>query len=129
MEKETKCPYCGSPNVEWIGNEYEPNDYHCHECDCWFSLEDCEREDIRHKISTILNGTSEEKPLKIDIIIGDSYSCGLSSLEMPNVISAFEMEGDGTIWFKIDGESDWRNFDDFVTDDLRIILKDIVEFI
>ena len=30
------CPYCGSENWEFMGEEYEPQPLHCHECDSWF---------------------------------------------------------------------------------------------
>lgn len=40
MKETDVCPYCGSKNWEFMGEEYEPQEYHCHECDCWFG-EDC----------------------------------------------------------------------------------------
>jgi hypothetical protein len=39
------CPFCGSPNIEWMGDAFgdsDPDDYgtpfHCHECDSWFGV-------------------------------------------------------------------------------------------
>lgn len=32
------CPYCGSTNIEWMGDEYEDRPFHCHECDRWFGV-------------------------------------------------------------------------------------------
>lgn len=36
---ETKCPYCGSANVEFMGQNdmYGEMQWHCHECDNWFN--------------------------------------------------------------------------------------------
>lgn len=38
-DKELKCPYCGSENVEWMGDVAWSEDdkpYCCHNCDSWF---------------------------------------------------------------------------------------------
>lgn len=34
------CPYCGSENIEWMGDAYgdEETPFHCHECDEWFGI-------------------------------------------------------------------------------------------
>lgn len=32
------CPFCGGENIEYMGAEYEPRPFHCHECDKWFGL-------------------------------------------------------------------------------------------
>ncbi len=37
------CPYCGSENIEWMGDafgdtEEEGTPFHCHQCDTWFGL-------------------------------------------------------------------------------------------
>ena len=34
------CPFCGGENIEYMGIEYEPRPFHCHECDRWFGLAD-----------------------------------------------------------------------------------------
>jgi len=39
MESFKYCPNCGSENWEFMGDEYEPQEYHCHECDTWFGDE------------------------------------------------------------------------------------------
>ena len=34
-----KCPYCGSENIEWVGDAFDEDNktpYHCHECDLFF---------------------------------------------------------------------------------------------
>ena len=37
------CPYCGSENIEYMGDEdyWGETHFHCHECDSWFSEDDC----------------------------------------------------------------------------------------
>lgn len=131
----TTCPYCGSKTIK--EKFYDRPCWICEDCQCLFDEEDAEREDIRHKVSALLNGTSEEHPKECDIIVGEWEAQGLSSLELPNIVKAFEMEGDGTIWFHIDGhiefgekgekEEAWMNFDDFDIHDLRAILKGLEE--
>ena len=34
------CPYCGSENVEWMGDEFGEGNtpFHCHQCDKWFGV-------------------------------------------------------------------------------------------
>ena len=32
------CPFCGSENIEWMGESYGTDDFHCHECDKWFGV-------------------------------------------------------------------------------------------
>ena len=136
MEYIDKCPYCGSENFEFMGdNDYwNGKPFHCHECDNWFSEEDNEREDTRHKISALLEGTSEENPKKISFIIpsAEEDAVGLSTLEMPTVESIFELEGDGTIWFHIcgenaNGEPVWRDIDDLSITDMKGLLSCLLE--
>jgi hypothetical protein len=123
---DVKCPYCGSDKIVKFADKY-----FCMEsgCETTFDDDDIVREDIRHKISLILMDTNEDHQLKCDIVIGEEYSHGLSTLEMPQVISAYQIPGDGRIWFKIYGlENDndgFVNFDDLVTSDLKIILEEL----
>ena len=118
MEK-MKCPYCGGEKFHL----YEKSEYECEECGCLFDEGDIEVEGIRHEVSALLNGTSEEEPRECEIMeIGEDEACGLSSLELPMIDKAFEVEGEGTIWFHIYGEEDYRNFDEFSLSDLRKIL-------
>lgn len=128
------CPYCGSENWEWMGNEYEPQKYHCHECDWWFGDDDVTREDIRHKISAILMDTDEDNQMKCEICIENKEACGLSTLEMDWIDSCFQIPGDGTIWFHyhgydnfITGEKEYKNFDDIDTKDLQTILEELTD--
>ena len=37
------CPFCASPNIEWMGDAFEDEGdeitpWHCHECDSWFGV-------------------------------------------------------------------------------------------
>jgi len=119
-----QCPYCGSSNVEYVGT---PNDYHCKDCDWLFEENDIERESIRHQVSLLLDGTDIDRPLDCDIIVGEDEACGLSSLELPNIVKCHQIPGDGTMWFHIEGEIDtdgqpaWHDFDWFSMSDIRAI--------
>lgn len=127
MEKITKCPYCGS---EKIHNAYCA-EFECEECECLFTEEDVEREDLRHQISPLLNGTSEEEPAEIYFMIpsAEEEACGLSCLEIPHIDKIFEMEGDGTMWYHEIGENElesgnpiWHDLDELSIKDLRALL-------
>lgn len=132
--KITDCPFCGAKNSVF-GSYYSDGGLclECSECERLFDLEDYEREDIRHKVSVLLNGTDEEHPKKCDIIVGEWEAQGLSSLELPHIVKCFQIPGDGTMWFHCDGAVDengeeaWMNFDDFDIHDLREILVGLQE--
>ena len=111
------CPICGEADIE----REEGFRWHCHKCDALFSDEDVVIENLRHSISAMLNGTSEENPRKCDIVIGEAESQGLSELEKPHITQAFEIEGDGRIFFKADGWDEWQDFDNFSIYDLKTI--------
>ena len=134
----TCCPYCGSENIEWVGDAFEPSNatpYHCHECDKFFGKEDTEREDIRHKISAILMDTDEQHPKKCDIVIEDEEACGLSTLQMPHIDECFQEPSEGIIWFHFEGhyknidtsEKEWTDIDDLDISTLRVILENLQE--
>lgn len=125
------CPYCGQKTKKsrfsgkpcWI----------CDDCQCLFTEEDAEREDIRHKVSAILMDTDEQHPIECDITVGEHKAQGLSSLELPNIVKCFQMPNDGTLWFHEEGavESDlktekWTVFDDYDIYDQREILKGLL---
>ena len=93
-----------------------------------------EWEDVRKKISAILMDTDEEHPMKLSAVIGEEGACGLSSLELPEVDLAFQMEGEGIIYFHIYGDDDimtneknWHELADFSLEDLKSILKALEE--
>lgn len=125
------CPYCGSKTIS--ETFFDRPCWICEDCQCLFDEEDAEREDIRHKVSTILMDTDEEHPMECDIIVGEWEAQGLSSLELPNIVKCYQVPGDGTIWFHEYGAIEfdengekkerWMNFDDFDILDLRAILE------
>ena len=140
MEQNNKiiCPYCGSERVhinkEVAFNHYDV--YECEECERLFDKEDIEREDLRHQISCLLNGTSENEPKEIYFMIpsAEEEACGLSSLEIPHIDKVFEVEGDGTMWYHEDGENElesgepiWHDMDELELPDLRALLKYLQE--
>ena len=85
------------------------------------SLYDDLRESIRHNISQKLFG--EERPKKVNIAL-EFGAVGLSSLEMPTITSIFE-DTEGIIWIKYEGGDDYIEFDDFTTEDLLQIMKEL----
>lgn len=141
MEKnnEIVCPFCGSKELHIYeeSNAFNPYDrYECKECGRLFDLEDIEREDLRHQISCLLNGTSENEPKEIYFMIpsAEEEACGLSSLEIPHIDKVFEVEGDGTMWYHEEGENElgsgepiWHDLDELELSDLRALLKYLQE--
>ena len=114
---DSVCPWCGSHNWECMGDEYDPNAYHCHECDNWFGPDDLVREPIRHRISAMMSqafANDEEHPLECSIAV-------LSTVPGRLVEKCFQHQ-DGTLWFRFKDESDYTNFDDITTDVLKEIL-------
>lgn len=124
MKKIDTCPYCGSKNVEFVGNECNPYPYHCYECDEWFNEQTKRREEIRKKISAILMNTNKSNPLDCEIVL---ESCpenyGLSTLEMPHIVKAFQEPSEGIIWFLERGSDEYKEFDDYLVAELEDILK------
>ena len=122
----TKCPYCESQNIE----PYE-NRYHCKDCDWLFDEEDCVRQELRHQISPLLDGTSEEEPAEIffNLPSAEEEAQSLSSLEIPSISKIYEIEGEGTMWYHIDGEKEdngedtWHDLDELSIGDLEELLK------
>ena len=141
MEKNNKivCPYCGSERFHLYesADAFNPYDrYECEECERLFDKEDIEREDLRHQISCLLNGTSENEPKEIYFMIpsAEEEACGLSSLEIPHIDKVFEVEGDGTMWYHEEGENElesgepiWHDMDELELPDLRALLKYLQE--
>lgn len=137
MEKNNDivCPFCGSKSFHIYeeSNAFNPYDrYECEECSRLFDVEDIEREDLRHQISCLLDGTSESSPKEIYFMIpsAEEEACGLSSLEIPHIDKVFEVEGDGTMWYHIEGENNlcggepiWNDIDDLELADLRGLLR------
>lgn len=116
---KTTCPFCGTQDVS-----KEKHYYYCNHCERIFDLEDVCYEDLRHKISAYLMDTTEEEPLEFNCIVGRDEAFGLSELELPEVISAFQDE-EGIIWFNIYGCEEPMCIDNMSENDLRDILKEI----
>ena len=108
MEKNNNivCPFCGSKSFHIYeeSNAFNPYDrYECEECGRLFDVEDIEREDLRHQISCLLEGTSESSPKEIYFMIpsAEEEACGLSSLEIPHIDKVFEAEDGASLQNRI----------------------------
>lgn len=121
MKEITICPYCGGEHLEW---HKKSEKYYCLGCGNEFTEKDAEFEDVRHELSALIMDTTEENPLKCEIVIGEDDACGLSSLELPWVVGIFQ-DSDACIWVNIDGMSEPMNFDDLTLNDVKTILDDI----
>ena len=128
------CPYCGSRNWHHYSNRYV-----CEDCDCLFDEKDIIWQELRHEISHHLIDTDEEHPIVFAAnnqpIIGENWpeTFGLSTNDMFHCDRIFQIPGEGTIWFHIDGEYDetdptglkWHDLEEegFLTnDDLKEII-------
>lgn len=81
------------------------------------------REQLRHKLSAILMDTDEQHPIECNITIGEEEAMGISSLELPTIISAFQLPSEGIIYFNIEGLKEPIEFDDIHKKDLIKILN------
>jgi len=81
------------------------------------------REELRRKLSAILMDTDEQHPMECNVLIGESEAQGLSSLELPVVISAFQQPSEGIIWFNIEYCKDPIEFDDMNLEDIINIIN------
>ena len=105
------CPYCESTDTETTDEE---DRFHCCECGRLFDRDDIRREELRHTLSPRLSGTSEEKPLEVNIPIGEH---GVT------VVDRLFLFQDGTIWFRIKGETEYRDIDTLSIADLETVTK------
>ena len=126
------CPYCGSDQVaEFQGG------YHCENCDWLFDDEEIKWQDLRHSISHHLIDTDEEHPIVFEPnempVIGENWpeTFGLSTLDMYHLDKIFQLPGDGTIWFHLEGEYDETDPTGLLWHDLEeenfLILDDLAE--
>lgn len=83
------------------------------------------RETLRHRISGILMDTDEQHPIACNITIGEEQAMGLSSLQMPTIISAFQLPSEGIIYFNIEGFHEPVEFDDLHIKDLMKIFEEL----
>ena len=71
--------------------------------------------------------TNEQQPMQCRYVVGDAYSWGLSTLEMPTITSMFQEPSEGIIWLQFEGEQEPREFDDMEKSDLEELLNDLEE--
>ena len=129
-KRKVICPFCGEDIIEYLGTEmYGEPQFKCKVCGSYFYEEDIIREELRHRIAHVLIDTDEDNQINCDIVIGESEAVGLSTLELPRITKAYQIPGDGTIWFQIqgfdNGDDGYINFDELETEDLRVIAKKI----
>lgn len=70
------------------------------------------KEEIRTRLSDILENTSQEHPMKVYIPIETGEEVGLSSLELPTINNIWIEPGTGTIRFRMYGIDDIQSLDD-----------------
>lgn len=111
-EDSVTCPFCESSKV--VIDEADGR-YHCTECDRLFDDDDIRREELRHRLSPKLSDTSEEEPLQVDIPIGKDG----------RIIDSVFLFYDGTMWFRLKGEDEYKDIDELDIDDLEALVSGI----
>ena len=76
------------------------------------------REMCRKYMSRVLMDTSEDNKHECCIPLELRGTFGLSTLEMPHVVAAYQDPSEGTIWFDEDGTGCPIDFDNYGTDEL-----------
>ena len=71
-------------------------------------------ESYRKILSKKLMDTNEENQLKVCIPLENDESFGLSSLQLPTIVSIWQHPSEGIIYFKFEGQDDYVEFDDMV---------------
>jgi hypothetical protein len=79
----------------------------------------------RKFLSKKLMDTNEENQLKVYIPLENDESFGLSTLQLPTVISIWQHPSEGIIYFKFEGQDDYVEFDDMELEDIRQIIKEL----
>ena len=82
-------------------------------------------ESYRKILSKKLMDTNEENQLKVYIPLENEESFGLSTLQLPTIISMWQHPSEGIIYFKFDGQSDYVEFDDMELEYLDQIIKEL----
>lgn len=106
--KRKECPYCGSENVEY----YDIFGlYKCLGCGNFFNEYEAQYEDIRHELSELVKGATDDKPLKCKIKISENS-------DNPFVILGIYKDRYGLIRFNVCGIENEVYFSDVPFDDL-----------
>lgn len=106
-----ECPYCGCELVLPNGHGVA----HCPECHREFTLEDCEFETLRHRISAILSASfsTEENPLPLDITVQSMH-----------IVGTFH-DPEARVWFNIDDRPEPINIDELELEQVKIIEENL----
>ena len=82
-------------------------------------------ESYRKFLSKKLMDTNEENQLKVYIPLENDESFGLSTLQLPTIISIWQHPSEGIIYFKFEGQNDYVEFDDMELEYLDQIIKEL----
>lgn len=82
-------------------------------------------ESYRKILSKKLMDTNEENQLKVYIPLENEESFGLSTLQLPTIISMWQHPSEGIIYFKFEGQNDYIEFDDMKFEYLDQIIKEL----
>ena len=82
-------------------------------------------ESYRKFLSKKLMDTNEENQLKVYISLENDETFGLSSLELPTIISIWQHPSEGIIYFKFEGRDVYVEFDDMEFEYLDQIIKEL----
>lgn len=79
----------------------------------------------RKILSAKLMDTNEKNQLEVYIPLENDESIGLSSLELPTIISIWQHPSEGIIYFKFNGQDDYVEIDDLEIEYLNQIIKEL----
>lgn len=82
-------------------------------------------ESYRKILSKKLMDTNEGNQLKVYIPLENNESFGLSTLQLPTVVSIWQHPSEGIIYFKFEGQNDYIEFDDMKPEELEQIIKEL----
>lgn len=82
-------------------------------------------ESYRKFLSKKLMDTNEENQLKVYIPLENDETFGLSTLQLPTVISIWQHPSEGIIYFKFNGQDDYVEIDDLEIKYLNQIIKEL----
>lgn len=123
-EEILECPFCASEHIRRSG-EFEPCEYYCEECDRYFTRKDLEREVMRAELSRLIFAHITSEPLKVDVPVFESEQFAISTNEMLRIVSVYEFDPEGIIYFTIEGYAEDVCFDAF---DL-VTISNVIDYI